>query len=178
MIIKSETFLRKKSKPVSSVIEANQIIDKLIQELSKIPHGAGLSAPQIGILKQVAIVKSTNMRQTNYIKIVNPTIASEEGEQIINNEGCLSFPKKHIRTKRPQEIEFYSQWDEFDSGVALDFEAAAVQHEIDHLHGILMFDRQFKLKPIVSSRKYGRNDKCPDCGRKIKKCEHRDIYLD
>lgn len=179
MIIKNESFLRNKSKPVSSVQEAEQIIAKLEKELSKIPHGAGLAAPQIGILKQVAIVRSTTSRKQNVtIKIVNPTIVSTEGEQIINDEGCLSFPNKYVRTKRPKEIEFHSQWDQFDSGVAFDFEAAAIEHEIDHLHGVLMFDKEYKIKPIVKTEKrYGRNDKCPECGKKLKKCSHADKYL-
>lgn len=162
-IIKSEKFLRQKSESVESEKEANAIIKEL---KGKINDGVGLSAPQIGILKKVAIVRYKDI----FVKIVNPfDIELSEEKFIFKEEGCLSFPGIRKNTLRQRVIQFKN---EFEDGVhcysIYDYDSMFVvtfQHEIDHFNGILFFDYQ------INTNKVGRNDLCL-CGseKKYKRC--------
>ena len=162
MIIKDKTKLQKKCSPVS--IEEGEIIGaKLLMELrTSEQSGIGLAANQIGIQKRVCVV---NVKEP--LVLINPDIVERSEKEFIFPEGCLSFPDKKVRTKRNVSIKvkadnyksilsFSADSKEMDDA----FECVCVQHEIDHLDGITMFDREFKLEPIKrEGKKIGRNDK-------------------
>ena len=81
-------------------------------------------------------------------------------------EGCLSFPNKHIRTTRFIDIVVEADNHEGQLSFSADsseindaFECACIQHEIDHLDGVTMFDREWKQEPIKAEKKIGRNEK-------------------
>jgi len=154
MIVTDVSILRLPSTQVSD-FEVEEILKLLEKELLLFDrHGVGLAAPQIGILKQVAIIRT----KEHSIDLVNPTILEMDNPIIARGEGCLSIPNVSIDTLRFGEV--FVKCDKNPSGiVATGLEAIAIQHEIDHLGGILMTDR------ILSSR-IGRNSPCP-CGRKI-----------
>jgi peptide deformylase len=98
--------------------------------------GVGLAAPQIGIKQQIAIVDIDD--ETGTIELINPEILEAQGE---NNgvEGCLSFPGLYGEVSRPHYVKVKAQNRKGKHYVieAEDFLARAIQHEIDHLHGIL-----------------------------------------
>lgn len=99
--------------------------------------GAGLAAPQVGILRRVAIVDIGE----GPIELVNPKIVSTEGEQEVD-EGCLSVPNKWGRTIRPLKVEVKA-FDRNGKEFTIEGEgllAQAIAHEIDHLDGILFTD--------------------------------------
>ena len=162
MIIKDKTKLQKKCSPVS--IEEGEIIGaKLLMELRTSEQSCiGLAANQIGINKRVCVV---NVKEP--LVLINPQIIERSEKEFIFPEGCLSFPDKKVRTKRNVSIKvkadnyksvlsFSADSKEMDDA----FECVCVQHEIDHLDGITMFDREFKLEPIKrEGKKIGRNDK-------------------
>ena len=162
MIIKDKTKLQKKCSPVS--IEEGEIIGaKLLMELrTSEQSGIGLAANQIGIQKRVCVV---NVKEP--LVLINPEIVERSEKEFIFPEGCLSFPDKKVRTKRNVSIKvkadnyksilsFSADSKEMDDA----FECVCVQHEIDHLDGITMFDREFELEPIKrEGKKIGRNDK-------------------
>lgn len=155
MIITDLLELRKQNDIVLPS-ESEEIIKILEKEL--IPFrksGVGLAAPQIGIHKRVAIIRTNNYS----INLVNPIIIDKENSILINGEGCLSIPNVRVNTWRFGEVFFKSDVDP-NGIVVTGIEALAVQHEIDHLDGILMIDRS-------ASNGVGRNDLCP-CGKKIK----------
>ena len=144
-----------------SIKEGEEIVVRLLHELreSKTP-GVGLAANQIGINKRVCVV---NVKEP--IVLINPKIVEKSEEIFIFPEGCLSFPNKHIRTSRyvsvtveadnhDDKLSFSADSKDIDDA----FECACVQHEIDHLDGITMFDRKF-VKPAAVSNKIGRNQK-------------------
>ncbi|PFG06767.1 peptide deformylase [Bacillus sp. es.034] len=98
--------------------------------------GVGLAAPQVGIDLQVAIVDIGD--ESGTIELINPEIIESEGTQT-DLEGCLSFPGLYGEVTRPYSIRVRTQ-DRKGRTVefqAQDFLARAIQHEIDHLHGIL-----------------------------------------
>lgn len=136
-----EEELRKPCGPVKNYEEAKIIIGRLVGVLEELnsgyrsTHAIGLAAPQIGIHKQVAIVKVDDL-----ITLINPEILYK-GMLVVQDEGCLSFPGKTVRTQRYNSVTVNS------SGrlLSLDgLEAIAVQHEIDHLNSTLFFDRKYK----------------------------------
>ena len=165
MIVKDISQLKEKCVPVSSFKfnEGEDIAKQLLDELSNSKNGIGLAANQIGINKRVCVI---NVKEEPLI-LINPEIIERSEETFVFPEGCLSFPNKHVRTLRnvsvtvksdnhDKELSFTADSKDFKDA----FECACVQHEIDHLDGITMFDREFKQEPIKrEGKKIGRNDK-------------------
>ena len=162
MITKNINELNKPCTSVSSIEEGEEIAAKLLNELTNSKNGVGLAANQIGIQKRVCVV---NVKEP--VVLINPKIVDKSEETFVFPEGCLSFPNKHVRTTR--NVEITVQADNHKSKLVFSanskdikdaLECACIQHEIDHLDGITMFDRQFIPKPIVrKSKKIGRNEK-------------------
>jgi len=153
--------------------EGHKIATELLEILNKHGSGIGLAANQVGIDKQVAIV---NVKEP--IILINPEII-EQWDEIPYYEGCLSFPKHSVHTKRykyvivkcdnyecqlyfgPQEmVGGMGTWEKEkspDDDLRL-LESICVQHEIDHLNGMVIMDREHKPEPIVVRKKWGRNE--------------------
>ena len=180
--------INKKLKEVT-VDEGLKIAEELFRILNKRKDGIGLAANQVGIDASVAVV---NVREP--IILINPKIIQQWGD-VPYYEGCLSFPKKSVQTKRfknvimttEQEdgklyfsgesnpIDGKGSWEkqeqnENDAEIRL-LESICVQHEIDHLNGIVCMDRRIDLTVIREEVKIGRNDLCHcGSGKKYKKC--------
>jgi len=163
MITKNIKELNQPCEPCSSVNEGEEIAAKLLKELTISKNGIGLAANQIGIQKRVCVI---NVKEEPVV-LINPKIVDKSKETFIFPEGCLSFPNKHVRTKRNVEITVEADNHESKLMFSADskdlkdaLECACIQHEIDHLDGITMFDRQFIPEPIMrKSQKIGRNEK-------------------
>ena len=160
MIITDKSKLETPCKVVS-IKEGEEIGVRLLHELreSKTP-GVGLAANQIGIQKRVCVV---NVKEP--LVLINPKIVEKSEEKFVFPEGCLSFPKKYVRTERHVSITIEADNHEGKLSFSADskdmdsaFECVCIQHEIDHLDGITMFDRKF-VKPAAVSNKIGRNEK-------------------
>ena len=167
-------LINKKAKEVS-VEEGLAIAEELFQILNKRGDGIGLAANQVGIDAQVAVVNVTEP-----LVLINPKYINKEFE-IMYGEGCLSYPGQAIKTKRYRDViiqtaqsesgwyfsgakvpadESRGSWEverkKKDSELRL-LESVCVQHEIDHLNGITIHDREIKLEPTRSEKKIGRN---------------------
>jgi peptide deformylase len=164
MIIEDKTKLEIKCSPVS-VKEGEEIGVRLLHELRQSENGIGLAANQIGINKRVCVI---NVKEP--IVLINPKIVEKSKEQFVFPEGCLSFPDSKVKTQRHQDIVVTA--DNHDGKLSFSanskdindaFECVCIQHEIDHLDGITMFDREFKSEPLVrgvnAPLKIGRNEK-------------------
>ena len=183
----SNPLINKKLREVS-VEEGNLIATELFQILNKRKDGIGLAANQVGIDAQVAVV---NVREP--LVLINPKILSKEVE-IPFYEGCLSYPGKGVNTKRYRDVVVSTEQSESDwyfSGAQAPtdgkgswekeqsksqdaqlrtLESVCVQHEIDHLNGVVCMDRK-RETTIVKDTKVGRNEPCPcGSGKKYKKC--------
>ena len=166
--------INKKLRKVS-VDEGLKIAEELLNILSERKDGIGLAANQVGIDAAVAVV---NVREP--LILINPVI-TEQWDEIPYYEGCLSFPKRGVHTKRYRNVIIQTEQEEsgwYFSGVEGSeegkgtweqdskkhdqeqrlLEAICVQHEIDHLNGMTIMDRENKPKPIVSKKSYGRNE--------------------
>jgi len=167
-------IIQKKLKAVS-VEEGLSIAKDLFNILSERKDGIGLAANQVGIDARVAVV---NVREP--LILINPVI-TKQWDEIGYYEGCLSFPKKGVHTKRYRNVIIQSEQEEagwYFSGVETIqdvkgsweqkgkdedqelrlLEAVCVQHEIDHLNGLTIMDREQKRKPRRVSKKWGRNE--------------------
>lgn len=165
-ISKDIGFLRQVCKNVS-LEEGETIAKDLWKVLAKHGDGIGLAANQVGIMKRVCVVSIKGLKP---IVLINPKIIKLEDQIIFPFDGCLSFPGIEITTQR--HIWCTVETDNIgtvmfgSSGIEEPtwkdphlWESIAVQHEIDHLDGITMFDREFKNIPIQNKKKYGRNEK-------------------
>ena len=164
MIIKDKNKLQEKCSPVS-VKEGEEIGVRLLHELRESNNGIGLAANQIGINKRVCVI---NVKEP--MVLINPKIIEKSKEQFVFAEGCLSFPDSKLKTQRHQDIVVEADnhkgrlsFSANSKDINDAFECVCVQHEIDHLDGITMFDREFKQEPIVKGinapKKIGRNEK-------------------
>lgn len=179
--------INKKLKEVS-VDEGLDIAKDLFNVLNKRQDGIGLAANQVGIDASVAVV---NVREP--IILINPKIV-KQWEPVPYFEGCLSFQGKSVQTQRysnivikteQEEAEWYfsgapnpsdgkGSWEKqeqnkHDKELRL-LETICVQHEIDHLNGMTISDRQI-ITTITNEVKVGRNDPCVcGSGKKYKKC--------
>ena len=166
--------INKKLRKVS-VDEGLKIAEELLNILSERKDGIGLAANQVGYDASVAVV---NVREP--LILINPVI-KEQWNDIEYYEGCLSYPKKGVHTKRYKNVIIHTEQEESDwyfSGEQTPgegmgtweqeksnkqdeeqrlLEAICIQHEIDHLNGIVCMDRGFTPKPI-RVMKFGRNE--------------------
>lgn len=136
-IITDIKLLKQKCLPVIEGEDINQLIQDLRDTLAT-QHGYGLSAIQIGVLKQVALYRLDNKE----VILINPSIR-EKSERVTKMESCLSFPGIWILVDIYQHIVVKTKDGEFS---ASDLEAQIIQHEITHLNGITIFQRKHKAR--------------------------------
>jgi peptide deformylase len=150
-----DPVLAKRGEPVT-VFDAD--LKKLVEEMFDSMYaaqGIGLAAPQIAISKRIAIVDiSFQKNPEEKIVLINPEIIDREGKQV-EEEGCLSLPDIREKVARAEWVKVKAQdvtgkWVEIEGEELL---ARALQHEIDHLDGILFIDHLSRLKRDLVLRK-------------------------
>lgn len=159
-------LLRKKSRKISTkAITSKQIqliITKIIGTMKEIKktspsHGNGLCAPQIGYPHHIIVIYFNE----KYHVLINPLIVNKSKKTFKNSEGCLSFFYLRGCVQRHKSIDVIAH-NENDKKVEYTFcdkLAALVQHEIDHLNGILFIDRINNMKKIFAIDEFYKNDR-------------------
>lgn len=123
--------------------ELHNLLDDMYETMQEY-NGVGLAAPQIGILKQIAIIDIGD--ETGKHELINPEIITKRGKQT-DMEGCLSIPNLYGDVIRPLSMRIKAR-NRYGKAFILDangFLARAIEHEIDHLHGILFPTKAIKL---------------------------------
>jgi len=137
-------------------------LDRLIQDMIETMHaapGVGLAANQVGVPLQLAVIdlsgrENVEQRHPLFV-IINPEILSLEGS-IVEEEGCLSIPDYSEKVKRAAKVKVRAQ-DRTGKPFEIEAEgllAKALQHEIDHLNGLLFVDRLSPLKKSIFKRRF------------------------
>ncbi|QIV95200.1 peptide deformylase [Allofrancisella frigidaquae] len=149
-------------KEIAKEVSKDEINDELratfseMRQLMTQAGGVGLAAIQVGIKKRFFImVDDLESPKPNVIAVINPQIIEKDGE-IIDEEGCLSFPGVSAKVKRANTIKVQAL-NEFGQDMVIikeGFLARCVQHEIDHLNGITFFDHLGPLKRQMIEKKY------------------------
>lgn len=171
IITNNEAALRVFCEPVT-LEEIGSLVDLLEKELEYSNKtgrpGIGLAAPQIGIAKNIAIVRLPKIS----FNLVNAKLIQGFDPATFPEEGCLSFPGRVENTIRFQEVYIANNLVEPHSFIANGLLAVVCQHELDHLNYTLFIDRKVpKQVPVVTKIKVGPNEPCT-CGssKKYKKC--------
>jgi len=133
-----DDILRKKCREVDVINDKIITLLKDMAETMYAANGAGLAAPQVGILKRVVVIDAGE----GLIELINPVIISESGEKI-EAEACLSLPNIVGEVKRPEKVKVEAQNPKGEKIVleGRGLLATALCHEIDHLDGILFKDK-------------------------------------
>ena len=136
-----DEILSKKSKKVEVIDEKiKELIADMIETMHK-HEGIGLAAVQVGILRNLFVVDLYEEGTPPFV-FINPEVLEEKGEQEVD-EGCLSFPNKFAKIKRPKEItvRYLNEEGEKITLKAKELLAQAISHEVDHLNGIVFVEK-------------------------------------
>ncbi|NOX89610.1 MAG: peptide deformylase [Calditrichaeota bacterium] len=143
-----DPVLRKKGEPVTVFDKALQEFAEEMIEIMHVEDGIGLAAPQIGISKQILVTDASELIDGEYPRVfINPELIETFGESVME-EGCLSIPGVREEVSRPERIilKFQNERGETFTEEYSDWMARILQHEIDHLNGILFVDRISPVK--------------------------------
>ena len=156
-----DPLLKERSAPVAELDGAmSAAVDDLLDTMRASLGGVGIAAPQVGILKRIIVVDVSQHkrggREENHglLVLVNPEILARGGKQLVR-EGCMSVPDYTANVQRAQWV-LVDALDRRGRQVILEaigFEAVAIQHEMDHLDGILFLDRVVSVKTDLFRRK-------------------------
>jgi len=153
--------LKEKSAPVEGVTaEVSAFIDDLVETMRFYPGGVGIAAPQVGVPQRILVVDVSSHRrggqEQNHglVVLVNPEILAMGGKQVVR-EGCMSIPDYTANVQRAQWVLVDAIDRDGNRRIieSLGFEAVAIQHEMDHLDGVLFLDRVVSIKNDLFRRK-------------------------
>ena len=151
-------ILKKKAFPVENIDGGiNCLIDDMIETMYDL-EGVGLAAPQVGRSLSLAVLDvpldKDHIRGENLMVLINPEITTHEGETTYD-EGCLSIPKYTVEVSRWEKVTV-NALDRNGNDITIDADgllAIAIQHEVDHLNGLLIINRISGLKRSIFERK-------------------------
>ncbi len=151
-----DKVLKQKASPVATIDQDLQdLIDDMIETMYAAP-GVGLAAPQVGVSKRLAVIDvSTKGAEMPLLVLINPVILQREGS-IEFEEGCLSLPEYTAKMERAEKVTVRTV-DRRGKEMEMEAEgllAIALQHEIDHLDGILLIDRISPIKREFFKKRY------------------------
>ena len=162
IIIEPDIILRKKSDTLEKVDnQLRSLMDDMLDTMYAAP-GIGLAAVQVGVLKRLIVIDiSKDKEKKNPLFLINPEIIFKSTKTSIYEEGCLSLPGYFAEIERPAEchveyIDYEGKKKEIKASGLL---ATCIQHEVDHLNGILFIDYLSKLKKDMIIKKLVKHKK-------------------
>jgi peptide deformylase len=165
IIILPDKRLRLKSDPVKAVDAGlRALVDDMLETMYKAP-GVGLAAIQVGVPKRVVTVDTAKKDEPKQPQVfINPEIVWTSEEKSTYEEGCLSIPEYYEEVERPQQVKvrFMDLAGKAQEVEANGLLATVLQHEIDHINGILFIDHISKLKRDRVIKKFAKAAKRAD----------------
>ena len=156
IVIEPDPILRKKSDPLEKVdVELRSLMDDMLETMYGAP-GIGLAAVQVGILKRLIVLDiSKDKEKKDPLFLINPEITFLSKKMSVYEEGCLSLPGHYAEIERPTEchvnyVDYNGKKRELKTDGLL---STCIQHEVDHLNGILFVDYLSKLKKDMIIKK-------------------------
>jgi peptide deformylase len=150
-----DPVLRKVCKPIETINDEMVMLCNDMVETMRLAQGAGLAANQVGVSLRLIVLDPKTKKDDKPIILINPVITEQDSEEI-TEEGCLSLPKFYEFVKRAKRVSV--------TGINLKgepfemecdgFTARAVQHELDHLNGVLLIDHLSPVKKDLFKKKY------------------------
>ena len=178
IIVAPDPRLKKKALPVEDV---DKVTAKLMADMLDTMHeapGVGLAAPQVGVLKRVIVVDpARENKKPQPLKMANPEILWSSDEIKEHEEGCLSLPEEYEPVQRPDRIKV-RYLDEKNRQQELEADgilAVVIQHEIDHLNGVLFVDHISSLRRSIIMRRLTKIKKLSKSRRPAKSSRRRSL---
>ena len=165
ILTEPNSILRQVSEPVEEVGNAERELMKDMLETMYAANGIGLAAIQIGVPKRIIVLDiSKEKNEKNPMYFVNPIIKNQNSNLSTYEEGCLSVPNQFAEIERPCkcEVEYLDYNGKKEILKAEGLLATCIQHEIDHLEGILFIDYLSKLKRSMIVKKLSKQKNKPD----------------
>ncbi len=150
-----DKILRKKAKRIWKIDDEIIKLAHDMAETMRLGQGVGLAANQVGVLKRIIVVES-NFENRQVLALINPKIIKKSREKTIDKEGCLSFPNISLDIKRSNAVKIKAKNIKGEK-IVIEAEgilARVLQHEIDHLNGILFYQRLSPFKRAAFKMKY------------------------
>ncbi len=162
IVIEPDPILRKVSEPIEKVDnDLRKLLDDMLETMYAAP-GIGLAAVQVVILKLLIFIDiSKDKEKKNPLFLINPEIVSKSKNTSMYEEGCLSLPGHFAEIERPAEcqINFLDYNGKKKEISAKGLLSTCIQHELDHLNGILFIDYLSKLKKDMIIKKLVKHKK-------------------
>ena len=161
ILTEPDPFLRQKSIDVNQVDnETRKLMDDMLDTMYAAP-GIGLAAVQVGIPKRIIVIDLSKEEEKKPLYFINPKIILKSSNNATYEEGCLSVPGQFAEIDRPDRcqinyLDYYGKQQEVKAEGLL---ATCIQHEIDHLEGILFIDYLSKLKKNFIVKKLSKQKK-------------------
>lgn len=150
-----DKILAKKARKVRKIDEKIKELARDMAETMRTYQGIGLAAPQVGVLKRIIVIDADFQNQ-GILALINPKIIKKSREKKIDKEGCLSFPDIYLDIKRSKKIKAKAMNIKGEK-ILVEAEgilARALQHEIDHLNGIVFYKRLGPIKRMLFKRRH------------------------
>lgn len=151
------------SQECASIEEIDDEVRALAKRMLKIMYaadGCGLAGPQVGEMRQIVVIDvdwaGKGSKKNPYV-LINPRVVTADGPEIEGSEGCLSFPGVSVRVKRPSHVVVQAKnldGDLMQYEASDNLMAVCLQHEIDHVHGVTMFDHLAPMARAEAERDY------------------------
>ena len=162
ILIEPDPILRRKCESLEKVDdEVRKLMKDMIETMYKAP-GIGLAAVQVGILKKIIVIDiSRDEEKKNPLFLVNPEITYQSKDTSVYEEGCLSLPGQFAEIERPAacSVKFIDYFGKKQTLKAEGLLATCIQHEVDHLNGVLFIDYLSKLKKDMIIKKLVKHKK-------------------
>ena len=149
-----DPVLRKKALPVEAFDDAlRQFVSDMLETMYA-SNGVGLAANQVGVLKRVVVIDTGTTEHPKVLKLINPQIIGASKEKVTYEEGCLSFPGVTEKIDRPAYVKAHA-FDENGREMIIEAEglaAVAIQHELDHINGVVFIDRMTPVRKMLHNK--------------------------
>ena len=151
-----DSRLKTKSNKIDNFDEnLKKDIKNMYETLYASENGIGLAAPQVGLMKRLIVIDLKEEDKSEPLTLVNPKILNKSDEKFVNQEGCLSIPGYYADIERSQKIE--CEYNDANGSkrtmTAQGLLSICIQHEVDHLNGVLFIDYLSKLKRKIALEK-------------------------
>jgi len=157
LIILPDPLLRQASKPIERIdIETHRLADDMLETMYDAP-GIGLAAVQIGVARRMLVIDvSREGEEKQPLVFINPEIVTSSDDRSVYEEGCLSIPDYYAEVERPARVtvKYLDRDGKEQLNEADGLLATCVQHEIDHLNGVLFIDYISRLKREMVIKKF------------------------
>ncbi|HJA28965.1 MAG TPA: peptide deformylase [Candidatus Olsenella pullicola] len=160
IVLSPDPRLARECEPIETIDDEVRALAKRMLKIMYAADGCGLAGPQIGEMRQIVVIDvdwSGKGSKKNPYVLINPRVVTADGPEKEGSEGCLSFPGVSVRVRRPSHVVVQARnldGDLMQYEAADNLMAVCLQHEIDHVHGVTMFDHLAPMARAEAEREY------------------------